>query len=270
MSATRHSHTPRAHLTAPLALSDAGPIYETVLKHVGSERPWAIDAHLYYDEEAGRLWMSWGGHVGWVCELDPASGKILDPNTNAPVASPDFSSHATSPLPVHTRILGWAGGMIPAGYPPDAFAPPDWWDDEGDRWSTAYMEGPAIWKQATAEGTFWYACGTYGALDANYNIRCCRAPYASSARGPYYDRAGIACTSWDPQVERYGATMLLAADGDQLVPGHPHFWSEASGATFVGFDVRKGSSTVCSSPIASHTSSPDLPLPSAKTAPPKT
>ena len=34
--------------------------------------------------------------------------------------------------------------------------------------------------------------------------------------------------------------MVLGADGDQLVPGHPHFWQESNGATYLGYDFRPG------------------------------
>tara|TARA_B100000795_G_scaffold3659_1_gene2492 strand:+ start:847 stop:1080 length:234 start_codon:yes stop_codon:yes gene_type:complete len=76
-----------------------------VLSNLGNEKPWCIDSHIYHDASADRLWMTWGGHALWISELDKTTGKILDPNTGSPAPSHEFTTHATSPLPVHTRIL---------------------------------------------------------------------------------------------------------------------------------------------------------------------
>ena len=62
---------------------------------------------------------------------------------------------------------------------------------------------------------------------------------ATGARGPYFDRAGQACLEYSAPKNKYGATMLLGADGDQLVPGHPHFWAEGA-QTYLGYDYRAG------------------------------
>ena len=76
---------------------------------------------------------------------------------------------------------------------------------------------------------------------ACFSRKSCRAAYNSGdARGPYSDKDGHACLDYVPSIGRYGASMLLGADGDQLVPGHPHFWQEANGDTYMGYDYRRG------------------------------
>ena len=226
----------------PIGTDAAGAIFgETVLSNAGNEKPWCIDAHVFYDAAANRLWMTWGGHALWMTELDLATGRVKDPNTGSAVPSPSFTSHATSPLPVHTRILAWQPCFTPTGYPSGAAEAPscEW---PGDAYSLNYMEGPSLYKKADDQDTvWWYACGSYGSMGSNYNIRCCRAPYnGGDARGPYFDKDGHACLDFVPSINRYGASMLLGADGDQLVPGHPHFWEEDDGVTYMGFDYRRG------------------------------
>lgn len=211
----------------------------TVLSHVGDESPWVIDAHLYYDSDTSRLWMTWGGHNLWISELHPTSGLVIDPATGATPASTEFGSH---PRGVHTRILGFSpwrgGGHVPAG-PQEA---PDGW--EGDEFATqAYQEGPSLHKH----NGYWYACGSYGALHESYTIRCCRSAFDATradtgARGPYTDKDGMECTRFYAARNRYGASMLLGPDGDQLVPGHPHMWREGDGEgaqAYVGYDYRR-------------------------------
>ncbi len=128
---------------------------EVILEHTGDEEPWVIDAHTYYDEDQGRLWMSWGGHKFWVSELDPATGKLLsNPSSKA------FDDH---PVGTHTQIAHF---------------------DEADAWSSGYQEGPALFKH---DG-FWYCFGTYGNLNSDYTIRVGRA---SNPQGPYYDKNGV-------------------------------------------------------------------------------
>ena len=181
--------------------------------------------------------MTWGGHALWITELDVTTGRVLDPNTGSAVPSAEFASHATAPLPVHTRILAWQPCYTPDGYPDGGTEAPDCGTDadgawRGDAYSVDYMEGPALYKRADENGTeWWYACGSYGSMGGSYTIRCCRAPYnGGDARGPYFDKDGIPCLGFDATKNRYGASMLLGADGDQLVPGHPHFWEEGASA----------------------------------------
>ena len=54
---------------------------------------------------------------------------------------------------------------------------------------------PGLFLEEDESGTkYWYACGSYGSMGSNYNIRCCRAAYNSGdARGPYSDKDGHAC-----------------------------------------------------------------------------
>lgn len=59
----------------------------------------------------------------------------------------------------------------------------------------------------------------------------------SGARGPYLDKDGFDCAVFDATRNRYGATMLLGPEADQLVPGHPHVWEEA-GTYYLGYDYR--------------------------------
>lgn len=128
--------------------------YSRVLTHEGDEEPWTIDAHLFYDVETGKLWMSWGGHKLWVTEMDPATGKILGNPSN-----PEFYSHPDS---LHTQVAHFYSG---------------------DHWSDGYMEGPCLYKR----NGYWYLFGSYGNLGTNYTIRVGRA---TSPIGPFYDKDG--------------------------------------------------------------------------------
>ena len=236
---------PTYSLPRPTGSDAAGEIYQTVLQHSGDESPWAIDAHLFYDTDTARLWMTWGGHNGWICELDPTTGVILDPSTRSPLGSPEFRNH---PSGVHTRVADfkqWRGLSNVASdpnYPAATQAAPDNWD--GDTFSHGYAEGFSLFKHAN----FWYMCGSYGSMGQSYTIRCCRSAFDASsphtgARGPYLDKDGLTCTDFHASRNRYGASMLLGPDGDQLVPGHPHMWAETSGETYLGYDFRPGSPT---------------------------
>ena len=50
------------------------------------------------------------------------------------------------------------------------------------------------------------------------------------------------CTKYSRSKNRYGASMLLADEADQLVPGHTHMWKEVDGAGdevhHLGYDYR--------------------------------
>ena len=189
----------------------------TVLENEGSEFPWVIDAHLFQDPDDGRLWMSWGGHVAWVTELDPATGRVL----GSP-ASPSVSTHAPG---THTKVLCWPESVALGGDP----AQPSGWC--GDTDSTCYMEGAALYKH---DG-WWYVFGTYGNLEADYTIRMGRS---RSPRGPFVDKEGVDLTRYDVGLGRYGASMFLAGEGRHTVPGHPHLWREGD-RHFLGYDRRR-------------------------------
>jgi hypothetical protein len=65
----------------PVGTDQNGPIYNTILQHYGNESPWVFDPHYCYDDDTGKLWMTWGGHSGWVTEVDATTGKVVDPAT---------------------------------------------------------------------------------------------------------------------------------------------------------------------------------------------
>ena len=89
-------------------------------------------------------------------------------------------------------------------------------------------------------GDYFYACGTYGSMGDSYTIRCCRqaTSHPNAPRGPYTDKEGDTCSEFSQKQNRYPASMLLGPDGDHLVPGHPHFWQEADGGLYLGYDYR--------------------------------
>ena len=170
-------------------------------RHRARERglgvPWVIDAHLFQDPDDGRLWMSWGGHVAWVTELDPATGRVL-----GNPASPLVSTHAPG---THTKVLCWPESAALGGDP----AQPSGWC--GDTDSTCYMEGAALYKH---DG-WWYVFGTYGNLEADYTIRMGRS---RSPRGPFLDKEGVDLTRYEVGLGRYGASMFLAGEGATRFP----------------------------------------------------
>ena len=170
----------------------------TVLEHVGSEDPWCIDAHLYYDSDTGKLWMSWGGGTCWVSEMDPTDGSLVDNPSN-----PEYDTH---PSWYHTAVANWSG----------------------DEWSSNWMEGPALYKH----NGYWYFFTTCGNLAVDYTIRGGRG---TSPTGPFYDKDGVDMMTYDSGEAEYGNTIFLGADGEQANPGHPHIWEEG-GQHYLGYD----------------------------------
>jgi len=126
----------------------------TILSHEPGEDPWVIDAHLYYDDDTGRLWMIWGGGDFYVCEMDPSDGQLI----NHP-SSVEFDDHPE----YHTKVASF----------------------NGDEWSgNEWFEGAALYKR----NGYWYCFGSYGHLRTHYTIRVGRG---TSPTGPFYDKDGV-------------------------------------------------------------------------------
>ena len=171
-----------------------------ILSHEGDEDPWVIDAHLFYDDESERLWMSWGGGTCWVSELNPSTGRLINNPSNT-----EFDTH---PEGTHFEVAKW----------------------NGDEWSSEWFEGPALFKR----NNYWYFFASYGNLSLDYTIRMGRG---ESPIGPFFDKNGTNLAEFNEFENEYGNSILFGDEGRQLVPGHPHVWEE-NNQYYIGYDYR--------------------------------
>ena len=195
------------------------------------EDPWAIDAHTFYDEDEQRLWLTYGGHETWIAELDPETAELCCSDRCATKCS---STEFDETRWAHTLVMSWdeIGSEKQIGRP-----------FSGDGCGQAYQEGPALHK---FEGN-WFLFSSYGSMGEDYTIRVCRSE--TSPRGPYYDKSGRDCARYTQgaagqydEARAPGSSMLLGPEGQQSVPGHPHFIEE-DGQLYLGYDFRRGAAS---------------------------
>ena len=82
-------------------------------------------------------------------------------------------------------------------------------------------------------------------MGESYTIRCCRSD-ARNNRPPteaFRDKQGRDCSKFDGTTNSFGSSVLLADDGNQLVPGHPNMWEKSGpnqdAAFYLGYDYRE-------------------------------